>query len=107
MVGKIVGKLGQERYYLDGRVVSAEQFLAAFPDQPLGGASALVDFKPILSDALAVHPKQVEEARRDALAKGVPTEFLPDGRPVLRSRAHRKAYLRAYRFHDRNGGYGD
>jgi hypothetical protein len=37
----------------------------------------------------------------------VPTEFLPDGRPIMRSRAHQKAYLKAYGFKNRDGGYGD
>lgn len=63
--------------------------------------------RPVLSDALAVHPKQVKEAIEDARKRGVPTEFAPDGRPLIRSRQHRNAYLRAYGFHDRDAGYSD
>ena len=62
---------------------------------------------PKLSDALAVHPTQVAEAVADAKHKGVPTRFEADGRPVITSRAHQKAYLRAYGFTNRDGGYGD
>lgn len=61
---------------------------------------------PIVSDALAVHADQVQEAIADAAKKGVPTEFRKDGRPVLRDRAHRKAYLKAYGFIDRNSFTG-
>lgn len=62
---------------------------------------------PLLSDALAVHPSQVKEAYEDSVKKGVPTEFLADGRAVLRSREHRRKYLKAYGFYDKDGGYGD
>jgi len=56
---------------------------------------------------MAVHPAQIEEATASAKAKGVPTEFDREGSPVFTSRAHRKAYCRAYGVHDRSGGYGD
>lgn len=107
MIGKIVGK----RYYIDNREVSKRDFDSAFPDKPLhdgdfGGLSGK-STRPKLSEALAVHPKQVQEATDDAKKKGVPTEFAPDGRPVIRSRAHQKAYVKAYRFYNKDGGYGD
>lgn len=63
--------------------------------------------KPKLSDALGVHSSQVEEATESAKKHGVPTEFTPDGRPIIRSRAHQKAYLKAYGFVNKDGGYGD
>ena len=56
---------------------------------------------------MAVHPSQVAEAEADAKAKGVPTSFLGDGRPVFTSRGHRREYLKAYGVHDNQGGYGD
>lgn len=62
---------------------------------------------PKLSDALAVHPSQVAEAVADAKKKGVPTRFEADGRPIITSRAHQKQYLKAYGFHNRDGGFGD
>jgi len=64
-------------------------------------------FRPIKSDALAVHPRQVKEATEDAKKKGVPVDFMPDGRPVFTSRTQRKRYMLAYGFYDKAGGYGD
>lgn len=106
MKGVIRGHGDNTTYWIDGVRVTKAEFDAAFPDKPIGGEAACF-FEPIASDALCVHPRQVEEATKDAAAKGVPTEFLPDGRPILRTRQHRKAYLKAYGFHDRRGGYGD
>lgn len=63
--------------------------------------------KRIKSIALAVHPDQVEEATKDAVARGVPTEFTADGRPILTDRNHRKQYMKAYGYFDRDAGYGD
>jgi hypothetical protein len=100
------GVIRGDRYEIDGKEVSKAQFDAAFPDLPLGPQQVCF-FPPLASDAMAVHPHQVEEAREDARRKGVEVEFLPDGRPVFTSRAQRRAYLKAYRFFDRNGGYGD
>lgn len=71
------------------------------------GVEACRSSNPKLSDALAVHPTQVAEAVADAKKKGVPTSFEADGRPIITSRAHQKAYLKAYGFHNRDGGFGD
>lgn len=106
MRGVIRGHGESTTYWIDGRPVTKAEFDVAFPDKPMG-PEALIGWKPVISDALAVHPRQVQEATENAKAKGVPTDFLPDGRPILTSRSHRKAYLRAYGFHDNNGGYGD
>lgn len=62
---------------------------------------------PMQSMALAVHPAQIRDAVAEAKAKGVPTEFSSDGRPILRDRAHRAQYMRALGYHDRDGGYRD
>lgn len=105
MRGKIVGN----RYYLEGREVTHDEFWAAFPEPASGGRAgdSFVGWKPLASDALAVHGAQVKEATEDSAKKGVPTEFLKDGRPVFRSREHRKKYMQAYGFFDRSAGYGD
>lgn len=63
--------------------------------------------RPLASDALAVHPKQVKEATDDAAKKGVPTDFDSLGRPLFRDRNHRKRYCQAYGFYDRDAGYSD
>jgi len=109
MVGKIIGS----KYYLDGREVSKGEFDREIPDKSLSdgdfGAATGRSTQSKLSDALAVHPDQVREASEDARMRGVPTEFHEDGRMVVRSRAHQKAYLKAYgsRWFNKDGGYGD
>jgi hypothetical protein len=109
MVGRIVFKNDGPVYYLDGQSVSQEEFDRAFPPvrEVAGGPTSLTGTSPHASEALAVHPGQVQEAVESAKRMGVPTEFLPDGRPIMRSRAHQKAYLKAYGFKNRDGGYGD
>jgi hypothetical protein len=109
MVGRIVFKKDGPVYYLDGQEVSQEEFDRAFPPvkEIAGGPTSLTGTVPHASEALAVHPGQVQEAAESAKKMGVPTEFLPDGRPIMRSRAHQKAYLKAYGFKNRDGGYGD
>lgn len=62
---------------------------------------------PMYSDALGVHPDQIEEARAHAEACGVPTDFTPDGRAILRSPKHRKLLARTLAMHDRNAGPSD
>jgi hypothetical protein len=107
MTGKIKGTGAKKVYEIDGREVSAEAFFEAFPPVTEYSADALCAAPPHKSDGLAVHPDQVQEATDSAKREGVPTEFLPDGRPVMRSRAHQKAYLKAYGFRNNDGGYGD
>lgn len=107
---QIFGKLGKpDRFLVDGKEVTEAEYEAQMvrPAEPFKGCASLIGWKPLVSDALAVHPDQVAEARADALAKGVPVDFLPDGRPVFTSRAQRKAYCKAYGFFDRSAGYGD
>ncbi len=108
MVGRIVGSGEKTRYLIDGYEVTKAAFDRQFPDQPMGDGSGLLGLsKPHPSDALAVHPRQVAEAVENAKLKGVPTEFLPDGRPLMRSRQHQKEYIKAYGFYNRDGGFGD
>ena len=96
------------RYYLDGREVTREEFEAAFPPPTPShetvrtsashAGSSLVSFKPLHSEALAVHPRQIPEAIEDARTKGIPTEFDRVGRPVFTSSRHFRAYARKYGF---------
>jgi len=62
---------------------------------------------PMVSDALAVHPKQVEEANARNKRHGVNVQYLPNGQAVLPDRNERKKLLRLERYHDNDGGYGD
>ena len=58
--------------------------------------------KPILSDALAVHASQIDEAKR----RFPHHEFAPDGRMVLRSHRERQRVLKDLGMHDRDGFSG-
>jgi hypothetical protein len=60
------------------------------------------------SDALGVHPDQVEEAYAESVQAGAPTEFDPKtGQAIIRDRHHRKRYAEAMGMYDIDGGYGD
>jgi len=97
---------GSVRFEVMGQLMTEEEFDRAFaPEAP--DPCSLIGWKPLVSDALAVHPKQVKEATDDAEKKGVPTEFRRDGRPIFRTREHRKRYMQKYGFFDKAGGYGD
>lgn len=75
--------------------------------KPDPGAS-LCGWKPLISDALAVHPSQIPEAIEDAKRKGLgEVDFLKDGRPRFNSRGAFNAYLKAYGFFNKDAGYGD
>lgn len=63
--------------------------------------------RPIESYAMGVHPSQIQEARAIDEAHGVPTDYTPDGCPILVSQEHRRRYAEAHGFYDRNAGYGD
>jgi hypothetical protein len=72
-----------------------------------GGPKASPAAWPLHSEALAVHPTQIEEARAHSRSLGVPLEFDPIGCPIFVSRRHRRDYCRAIGVRDRDGGYGD
>ena len=62
---------------------------------------------PMRSEALAVHPEQRGEATEAAKKAGVPTYFDRIGRPVFTDQGHRKAYMKAFGYRDKNACYGD
>ena len=95
----MTGKIKGDAYYLDGKEVTKEEFYTFFqPKNWTMGPVSLVSFKPLHSEALAVHPKQIEEATEDAKQKGVPTEFDPEGRPIFTSSRHFREYAKRYGF---------
>lgn len=100
---------GNATYRIDGVVVTKKQYDKALPSHPIEVPleAHKPDAWPIVSKALGVHPRQIPEAIEHARRNGVPTEFTSEGRPILRDRAHRKAYLRMQGYHDRDGTYGD
>lgn len=63
---------------------------------------------PMRSDAAGVHPGQAGDAYRHSVSIGVPTQFdQRTGQAIFTDRTHRKRYLAARGFIDRNAGYGD
>lgn len=62
---------------------------------------------PMVSEALAVHPSQVQQANDRAKRHGLHTVYRPDGMAVIPSRNERKRLLRLESMHDNCGGYGD
>lgn len=62
---------------------------------------------PRLSSSMGVHRTQVGEAKALDAARGVPTDYTPDGRPEFRTRGHQKAWCRAHGVTNQDGGYGD
>jgi hypothetical protein len=96
-------------YYLAGKRVSKKRFERKYPDKPIGQAPGghLPGCWPIQSMALGVHPDQIPEARALAASRGVSLDFTPDGKAILKDRGHRRAVLKAHKYHDNDGGYGD
>jgi hypothetical protein len=109
MRGVIRGHGTKTVYLIDGEEVTKEAFFEAFPPVEAGPnpGQALTGWKPLVSLALGVHPRQRQAAIDDSIAKGVPTEFNKRGRPIFRTRQHRKAYSEAYGFFDNDAGYSD
>lgn len=107
MKGVIRGEGKKKKYFIDGREVTKRKFDRIFPDKPITSGAGLLGWKPLVSNALAVNPSQVKEAIAHAQSLGVPTDFLPDGSPVFRTRQHYKEYCRQYGFFNKDGGYGD
>lgn len=58
--------------------------------------------KENISDALAVHPKQIKEFSEDAKRRGLSVEFLPDGRAKFKSNMEKRRYAKAYGFHNKD-----
>ncbi len=100
---------GARTYFLDGKEVTPEEFEAAFPPKELGASSghSTAWSNGLESDALAVHPKQIEAVMARNKKHGLNVEYLPDGRPKLTDRGQRRDLMRLEGFHDNQGGYGD
>ena len=108
------GRFGRKHFYIDGKEVTEREFNRAFPSkiEDLLASPTLLPAQtptcwPMVSEALAVHPKQVEQARIRNRRHGVAVDYLPDGRAILPDRGARRDLLRIEGFRDNNGGYGD
>lgn len=62
---------------------------------------------PYYSEAMGVHPDQVQEEARVLKEAGIPTEIRSDGCLKVESRSHRRRLIRHLRMYDRDAGYGD
>lgn len=61
---------------------------------------------PMVSEAAAVHPSQIAEAKDLIRRKGgVDCEFDKHGRPIFTSMGHRRRCLRAMGYEDKKGYY--
>lgn len=110
----VYGRNGKKTFYIDDVEVSQKVFDKHFPSKinDLLASSVLLPAHtttcwPMKSEALAVQPKQIEQARDRAKRHGIPTDFDTFGRPIFTSRGHRKEYMRMEGVHDNHGGYGD
>ena len=81
--------------------VMARDFKADFGKQHHG------DTYPYGSTAMGASPSEVAGLMEFDKANGVETEYNSECDPIMRSKAHRKAYCEAHGFFDRNAGYSD
>jgi len=81
--------------------VMKRDFKADFGKQQFG------DIWPYASYAAGVSASEVPAMCKIDRENGVPTEYTPDGDPIMRSKSHRKKYCEAHGLYDRNAGYGD
>ncbi len=59
------------------------------------------------SEALAVHPDQIEQARARNRRHGINVDYTADGRAILMDRGQRRDMLKLEGFVDKRGSYGD
>jgi hypothetical protein len=104
MTGRIIGSGSKTRYLIDNKEVTEAEFDLAFPPKPIhsGDDLAIGWHKPVLSDALAVHPKQIPEAMARDKKHGLNIEYTPDGRPILTSQAQKRKMIRSLNYHENN-----
>jgi hypothetical protein len=108
----IYHKFGPNEYFIGDKLVSQEEFDAAFPAKKIGvpmNAGNTPGIWPMKSDALAVHPEQIplvlERNKRHGLTS---VEYDPkDGRAIIPDRGARRMLNRIEKFHDNEGCYGD
>lgn len=88
------------KHFLDGKEVTEAEYETRYPPpapcQPgdnIGGMHP--KGWPIISNALAVHARQIPAAKKFALEQGVNIEFTPEGRAILNSPEHRRAYAKS------------
>lgn len=107
----VVGARNKFTYYIDDKEVSEKEWKKTCRGMNLGNvATTMMQTSkswPKKSDALGVHPKQIDEAQAMSIKLGVPTEFDREtGQAIMRDNAHQRDFLKAHGYHNRDGGYG-
>ena len=104
------GKFGApDRYYVNGREISKELHDGWFPKKEgMPYVPPCEDsWRNRASIAMAVHPKQVEEAKRLAKLNGCNTDYRKSGEPMIKDRGHYKRHQKAMGFVDLTDGRAD
>ena len=98
------GTIKDDGYFIDGQKVTKRAFDKAFPPKPIrsGDQLAIGWHKPVESDALAVHPRQIPEAMAHDKRHGLSIEYLPDGRPKLTSQQQKRDMMKSLGLHENN-----
>lgn len=106
------GASGKERYFIDGKQVTQEQFDAAFAAERAALPQVADDpdaegnrpwTRPILSNALGYHPRQVPAARAHFEKLGLDPQKVQDsGKVALTGMNDRRKVLKRMGMHDNN-----
>lgn len=110
---KIVVDGSRFRYFVGDDEVTEQVYRAACPSklqealdaEPLPAQTSAA--WPIISDALAVHTSQIEQARARNKRMGCNVDYNEKGQAILTDRGARRDLLKVEGFHDNQGGYGD
>lgn len=100
------------RYFVNDVEVTEAEYRKASKPKPLeAGDEVLTQFPSTWSDftseAMAVHPKQVEEANARSKRHNLGVKYDRKGFAHIPDRAARKKLLKLEGLHDKKGGYGD
>lgn len=98
---------GKPVYSLDGKRVSQRKVRKMFQPVSNGTATGLIGFRPLASEALAVHPDDIPAAMERDRKHGIYCNYDAEGRPILTSRQERARMIRSLNLFDRDAGYGD
>lgn len=109
MKGRLVfGENGApDRYYIDNKEVTKAEWDRAFPPRPIGTGAGLTAWKrPVKSEALAVHPSQVQKVLERNRKHGVHIDYDHQGRPIFKSSGDQRSLLEIEGAVNLDGSYG-
>lgn len=97
---------GLEVYMMGGQEVTAEEYHRALGTDLLDGevvGTLHPKGWPMASEAMEVHPSQVELAKKLDKKRGAPpTEYNRLGQPIFTSERHKRAFIKVHGCHDNN-----